>query len=86
MSCTIIEITHVELTNYNKITTEYAGIEGEGGQSLEYWKKAHCAQHLFSLLDKTRWSNNQLMLLLHIPISEGLEKVFLSSHCCVDSH
>ncbi|HHL32214.1 MAG TPA: ASCH domain-containing protein [Oceanospirillales bacterium] len=40
-ACAIIEITHVELTNYNKITEAYAGIEGEGDQSLAHWRKVH---------------------------------------------
>lgn len=37
----VIEITKIELVPYNKVTSEFAKIEGEGDQSLEYWKKAH---------------------------------------------
>ena len=37
----IIETTKVEQVPYNKITAEFAEIEGEGDKSLEYWKKVH---------------------------------------------
>lgn len=37
----IIEITKVETTPYNKITEEFAFIEGEGDKSLKYWKEVH---------------------------------------------
>lgn len=37
----VIETTKIELVPYNKITPKFAKIEGEGDQSLEYWKKAH---------------------------------------------
>lgn len=41
----IIETTKVELTPYNKITSEFAKTEGEGDKSLEYWKKVHKAYY-----------------------------------------
>lgn len=37
----LIETTKIELIPYNKITVEFAEIEGEGDKSLEYWKKVH---------------------------------------------
>ena len=37
----IVEVVKVEQTPFNQITDEYAAIEGEGGKSLEYWKKVH---------------------------------------------
>ncbi|CAL2074552.1 ASCH domain-containing protein [Tenacibaculum sp. 190524A02b] len=37
----IIQTTVIEQVPYNKITQEYAEIEGEGDKSLEYWKKVH---------------------------------------------
>jgi uncharacterized protein YhfF len=37
----IIETTKVEKVPYNKISSEFAEIEGEGDKSLEYWKKVH---------------------------------------------
>lgn len=37
----IIEIIKIELTPYNKITPEFAAIEGEGDKSLDYWQKVH---------------------------------------------
>jgi len=37
----IIETTKIEQVPYNKITSEFAEIEGEGDKSLEYWKKVH---------------------------------------------
>ena len=41
----IIETIKVELTAYNKITSEFAKSEGEGDKSLEYWKKVHQAYY-----------------------------------------
>ena len=37
----IIETTQIEKVPYNKITAEFAQIEGEGDKSLEYWKRVH---------------------------------------------
>lgn len=37
----IIETTKTTVIPYNKITAEYAEIEGEGDKSLAYWKKVH---------------------------------------------
>ena len=37
----IIETTKVEKIPFNKITAEYAKIEGEGDKSLKYWKETH---------------------------------------------
>ncbi len=37
----VIETTKIELVPYNKISSEFAEIEGEGDQSLEYWKRVH---------------------------------------------
>jgi uncharacterized protein YhfF len=37
----VIETTKIEQVPYNKITSEFAKIEGEGDKSLEYWKKVH---------------------------------------------
>jgi uncharacterized protein YhfF len=41
----IIETTKVEHVAFNKITAEFAEIEGEGDKSLEYWKKVHLAYY-----------------------------------------
>ena len=41
----IIETIKVELTPYNKITSDFAKSEGEGDKSLEYWKKVHQAYY-----------------------------------------
>ncbi len=41
----IIEITKVEPTPFNKITPEFAQIEGEGDKSLSYWKQVHQAYY-----------------------------------------
>jgi len=40
---TVIEVINVKKTPYNKITSEFAQIEGEGDKSLSYWKKVHKA-------------------------------------------
>ncbi|EOL47602.1 ASCH domain-containing protein [Enterococcus phoeniculicola] len=37
----IIRTTKVEITAFNKISEEYAYIEGEGDKSLPYWKEEH---------------------------------------------
>ena len=37
----VIETTKIEQVPYNKITSEFAEIEGEGDKSLKYWKKVH---------------------------------------------
>jgi uncharacterized protein YhfF len=37
----VIETTKIEQVAYNRITSEFAEIEGEGDKSLEYWKKVH---------------------------------------------
>ena len=37
----IIETIKIEQVPYNKITSEFAEIEGEGDKSLEYWKQVH---------------------------------------------
>ena len=37
----IIETTKVVPTPYNKISAEFAEIEGEGDKSLAYWRKVH---------------------------------------------
>ena len=37
----VIETIKIEQVSYNKITSEFAEIEGEGDKSLEYWKRVH---------------------------------------------
>ena len=37
----VIETTKIEKIPFNKITSEYAEIEGEGDKSLAYWNKVH---------------------------------------------
>lgn len=37
----IIETIKIEQVPYNKITSKFAEIEGEGDKSLEYWKQVH---------------------------------------------
>ncbi len=39
----IIQVSKIEKTPYNQISTEFARIEGEGDKSLVYWKKVHWA-------------------------------------------
>jgi len=41
----IIETTKVEQVTYNEISSNFAKIEGEGDQSLTYWKKIHWAYY-----------------------------------------
>lgn len=37
----IVKTVKVDVVPYNKVTEEFAATEGEGDQSLEYWKRAH---------------------------------------------
>lgn len=37
----VIETTKIDQVPYNKITSEFAEIEGEGDKSLAYWKRVH---------------------------------------------
>ena len=37
----IIRTTKVEIVKFKNITSEYAQVEGEGDQTLNYWKKTH---------------------------------------------
>ncbi len=41
----IIETTKIFPTPFDKITPEFAEIEGEGDKSLEYWKRVHKAYY-----------------------------------------
>jgi len=41
----IIQTTKIEQVPYNKITAEFAAIEGEGDKSLKYWKEVHEAYY-----------------------------------------
>ena len=51
----VIEIEKVEITSFNKITSEFAETEGEGDKSLAYWKKVHWAYYQRELAD-TKYS------------------------------
>lgn len=37
----VVEIEKIEVIPFNKVTSEFAAIEGEGDKSLRYWKKVH---------------------------------------------
>lgn len=39
----ILQTTHVELVPFDEVEEDYAMKEGEGDQSLSYWKKQHWA-------------------------------------------
>ncbi|MDY7574186.1 ASCH domain-containing protein [Actimicrobium sp. CCI2.3] len=39
----VTRITRVEVVPYNRVTAEYAAIEGEGDGSLPYWREVHWA-------------------------------------------
>ena len=41
----IIETIKVQQVPFNKITSEFAEIEGEGDKSLGYWRKVHEAYY-----------------------------------------
>ena len=45
MAKAIVQTTKVEQVPYSDIDEAYARIEGEGDQSLEYWRKAHWAYY-----------------------------------------
>lgn len=37
----IIQTTDIEIVPYDEVTEKFAAIEGEGDQSLDYWRKVH---------------------------------------------
>jgi uncharacterized protein YhfF len=37
----IIQTTKIDIVPYDEVTAEFAAIEGEGDQSLDYWRKVH---------------------------------------------
>ena len=37
----VVETQQVEIAPFNEVTAEFAAIEGEGGGSLEHWRKSH---------------------------------------------
>ena len=41
----IIETIKVKQVPFNKITSEFAEIEGEGDKTLDYWRKVHEAYY-----------------------------------------
>lgn len=41
----IVEVTRIEPTPYNKISSEFARTEGEGDKSIEYWRRVHKAYY-----------------------------------------
>ena len=47
----IIQVKKVEIVPFNEITPQFAEEEGEGGKSLEYWKKVHWSFYQRELKD-----------------------------------
>ena len=41
----VIRTTAVHIVPFNRITAEYAAIEGEGDRTLEYWRDVHWAYY-----------------------------------------
>jgi len=41
IACCVIEVEKIEIVPFNKVTAEFARIEGEGDKSLEHWRKVH---------------------------------------------
>jgi len=41
IACCVIEVEKIEIAPFNKVTAEFARIEGEGDKSLEHWRKVH---------------------------------------------
>nr|WP_237486255.1 ASCH domain-containing protein [Vibrio hippocampi] len=69
-SC-IIQITHVEQQRYCDVTAEFAAAEGEGDQTLEWWRDAHWTFFSKECQQENIEMSSQVMLVL-----ERFEVVF----------
>ena len=67
----IVEITKVRLKPFFSIDAEYARIEGEGDQSLEYWKKIHWDYFEKELAEYERLPRESMIV-----VCQEFEKVF----------
>ncbi|MDG2314975.1 MAG: ASCH domain-containing protein [Flavobacteriaceae bacterium] len=67
----IIETIRVEQVLYNKITPEFAEIEGEGDKSLGYWKKVHKAYYKREMKIHSEQFDESMII-----VCEYLKKIF----------
>ena len=67
----IVEITKVQLKPFFSIDAEYARIEGEGDQSLEYWKEIHWNYFEKELAEYERLPRESMIV-----VCQEFEKVF----------
>ncbi len=67
----IVETTKVTLRPYFSVDSEYARIEGEGDQSLEYWKRTHWDYYEKELEEFGRVPKESMIV-----VCQEFEKVF----------
>jgi len=58
----IIQILKIDQTPFNKITAEYAEIEGEGDKSLAYWNKVHWDYYTREMNEKGETPTEDMLL------------------------
>jgi len=58
----IIQTIKIEQTPFNKITPEYAKIEGEGDKSLAYWNKVHWGYYNREMHEKGQHPTENMLL------------------------
>ena len=59
----IIQTTKIENVPFNKITQEFAEIEGEGDKSLGYWKRVHSAYYTREMAPYNEKFDENMMLI-----------------------
>jgi len=67
----IVQTTKVRLKPFFSIDAEYARLEGEGDQSLEYWKKSHWDYYEKELAEFERLPRESMII-----VCQEFEKVF----------
>ena len=58
----VIQTTKIEHIPFNKITAEYAEIEGEGDKSLAYWNKVHWGYYTREMSEKGETPTKNMLL------------------------
>ena len=58
----IIQTIKIEKTPFNKVTSEYAEIEGEGDKSLAYWNKVHWDYYSREMNEKGEHPTEDMLL------------------------
>lgn len=59
----IIQTSKIEKVPFNKITREYAEIEGEGDKSLAYWKRVHWDYYTREMKEICQKPYNEMLII-----------------------